>query len=196
MKAWAEAKHPLSIYTMDLFPWKDMIGRSTLFTLFTCGIFLTLAHPDHEQVSPWPNPWACHKQALRSAYNMAHHDECGGLYRQARLSLLWAIVRVFLMWDITQLGIMRSKVVGICLDQMKEAYLEGEEVITIPDQLFESDVMQVAWYWPKAIEAAIHATSDSPNPPCEDVGTFEFDRSHWDIAVEVIREVGGSVWED
>jgi hypothetical protein len=28
IKAWAEAEHSLSIYTMDSFPWKDMIGVS------------------------------------------------------------------------------------------------------------------------------------------------------------------------
>lgn len=127
---------------------------------------------------------------------MAHHDECDGLYMEACTSLLGAIIRVFLMWDLTQLGLNRSKMVGICLDQSNDTLLRGEDVISVPDELLDGELLQLAWHWPKAIDAAIEATVDCPNPPNNEPGAFDFDRSHWKTVIEVIRKVSGSVWED
>lgn len=126
---------------------------------------------------------------------MAHHDECDGLYMEACTSLLGSIIRVFLVWDLTQLGIARSKMVGISLDQSNETLLRGEDVITVPDELLDEELLQVAWHWPKAIDAAIEASWVSPNPPANEPGTFHFDRRHWKTVVEVMKKVSGSVWE-
>jgi hypothetical protein len=153
-------------------------------------------HLDHEHVSPWPNPRDYHTYALNAAYNMAHHDECDGLYMEACTSLLGAIIRIFLMWDLTQLGITRSKLVGVSFDQDRSTLLRGEDVITVPDQLLDGELLQIAWTWPNAVEAAMKATLEWPNPPSKEVGTFEFDRSHWITVIEVIRKVSSSVWED
>lgn len=151
---------------------------------------------DHEHVSPWANPRDYHTYALKTAYNMAHHDECDGLYMEACTSLLGAIIRIFLMWDLTQLGITRSKLVGISFDQDRSTLLRGEDVITVPDQLLDGELLQIAWTWPNAVEAAVKATVENPNPLSKDVGTFIFDRSHWTTVIEVIRKVSGAVWED
>lgn len=138
---------------------------------------------EHEDISNWPNPRACHHEALNQAYNMAHHDECYGLYMQAYTSLLGSIFRIFLMWDLTQLGIARSKLAGLCMDMDSNTMLRGEDVISIPEELLDTEALQVAWFWPGAIEKAIlHSAGEASviaaRGKNDHVGTFDFDRSH------------------
>lgn len=127
---------------------------------------------------------------------MAHHDECEGLYMEACTSLLGAIIRVFLMWDLTQLGVACSKLSGICLDQDRNTLLRGEDVITVPDELMDGELLQIAWTWPAAMEAAKLTAPSETTTSETNAGTFDFDRSHWETVIEVIRKVSGSVWED
>ena len=205
LQAWADSPDDLTIYTMDLAPFKAMIGMlKKLFILSTSQLcwYTSFCFAEHENVTEWPNPRACHNEVFDYVYNLAHHDECHNTYLEAYTSLLGSALRVFLMWDLTQLGISRSKLAGLCLDMDDSTMLRGEDVISIPEQLLDTEMLQVAWTWPGAIEAAIKhsegqdASVIKATGKNDHVGTFDFDRSHWKAAIEIIRKVSGACWED
>jgi hypothetical protein len=118
---------------------------------------------------------------------------------QACTSLLSSICRVFLMHDLTKLGIARSKLAGICLDQEDMTTLDGEDVIGIPEQLFDSELIQLSWFWPTAIQRAVafskHDEVALVGSAKDQDGTFDFDRSHWDWVTKVVKRVSGCPWE-